>query len=160
MTSYKIDRKREIFLTKDKCSIGITTTNVYKDTRTIPTTVETMVETIQLPLDSWKQLLQHVDYLEDEILPRLRQGRHVNFETDLGSGFQLYIRQAYQCIMIRKTNYKIDTRRILIPEGRSWSRLLHFVNILLVEAEKKPPVQTLALPWSNQLDANIPFLEF
>jgi len=160
MATYKIDRKRDIFLTKDKFNIGVTTTNVYKDIRTIPTTVETMVETIQLPVDSWRRLLQHVEYLEDEILPRLRQGRHVHFESDLGAGFQLYIRPCYQCIVVRKIDYKTDTRRILIPEGRSWSRLINFVNILLVESEKKPPIQTLTLPWSDQLDANIPFLEF
>jgi len=130
---YKLSSRREMAIVED----GIA--------------VKQPLGTVALPLSCWKTLLQCMSDIDD-LIPRLKEGLKVSYQKRLGSGWIVKVTQCYQCIVIRREEWKKEknNRQVLLIVDVEWERIHQILPIILVDAETKArpkwPVYSYILP--------------
>jgi len=94
--------------------------------------------TVELPVRCWKALLNYMSDI-DELIPRLKEGLKVSYQKRLGSGWIVKVTQCYQCIVIRREEWKKekDHRQVLLIVGGEWTTIHNILPIILAAAEEK-----------------------
>jgi len=116
---YKLSKRREMTIEKD----GIAVKQQHGDT-------------VVLPINCWKKVLQYLPTI-DEHIPNLKEGRKVFVEKNIGSGYVIRMRQAYQCIVIRKIDWRSDPRQIYFIVDVEYTTLHDILPRILEAAEMK-----------------------
>jgi len=109
---YKLSNRREMVIEKDGIS------------------VKQPLGTVVLPVRCWKALLDYMPDIDD-LIPCLKEGLNVSYQKRLGSGWIVKVTQCYQCIVIRREEWKKekDHRQVLLIVGTTtfyrlfWLRL-------------------------------------
>jgi len=117
---YKLSNRREMTIEKD----GIA--------------VKQPLGTVVLPVSCWKTLLEYMPDIDD-LIPSLRQGLKVSYQKRLGSGWIVKVTQCYQCIVIRREEWKKekDHRQVLLIVGTEWTIIHDILPLILAAAEEK-----------------------
>jgi len=116
---YKLSNRREMVIEKDGIS------------------VKQPLGTVVLPVRCWKALLDYMPDIDD-LIPCLKEGLNVSYQKRLGSGWIVKVTQCYQCIVIRREEWKKekDHRRVLLIVGGEWTIIHDILPIILAAAEE------------------------
>ena len=128
---YRLSKRREMSISNTKTAIWVK--NHHTD------------EIVELPIQCWETLLKYMKDIDD-LIPRLSQGLKVDYVRRLGFGWLVKVRTAYQCILIRREECKIDTRNIPLLVGYDWTALHTVLPRILNDAHKPIPHQYYTPP--------------
>jgi len=107
--------------------------------------------TVALPISCWKALITCMADI-DALIPRLKQGLKVKYQKSIGAGWIVKVTQCYQCIVIRRQEWKTekDIRQILLIVDIEWNKIHQILPLILSDAEEKArpkwPVYSYILP--------------
>jgi len=92
--------------------------------------------TVMLPISCWKALVTCMPDI-DALIPRLKEGLKVAYRKSLGSGWIVKVTQCYQCIVIRRQEWKKekDHRQVLLIVVTEWDRIHQILPGIITDAE-------------------------
>jgi hypothetical protein len=145
---FKLSERKELLIAKDRSSITV------KSRRCL------LVEEVSLPVVCFQRVLDCMKEIDEDVLPRLTQGLKINYIQNVGHQWALCARTAFQCIFMRPSNWKSDSRRIYFIVGLEWEALHTTLPLILDELQKTPPKFQLYPPVVYEADeCNIPGLD-